>query len=313
MELELEDVHEFLQSAEEIVSSAHEFDPSISGPTLLTFLRKCLFVFLQANCTGPPLDLPPGDRSRLSLDGEDATSNLVGAQYLATASELVRVLPTQTHFPSIEACQTGHLWAARTLAVHQHCLCNAVPTLKSLILLHYDQAINSETDPQARAELCIEASHPYLFYYKYTRAQELLTEAQELAGLKFWLTGKMGYRTKYQKTPTAQLVLETETKREAEEESKRPETVSLDFDRDNVLHETPVLVEPVQTLLAPLDQCLLLAVVQHHSKSRHGDETQREVIAAYLDSTLQQSLNWLVYSTSLLYRCRNQFHDYKTK
>lgn len=311
--MEPEDLGDFLDSAPEVLAALPTFLHSASAAAVLTFVRKCLYAFLQANCTGPPLHLPPGDRTKLSLDGEDPISELVGVDLVLAASEIARVRHMQNHFDTFEECRLSDLWAARALKVHQHCLLNPVPTLKSAVLQHYDRAVENETDARTRAEICVEAAHCSLYYFRVSHAQKLLAEAQDLAGLRFWLTGKMGYRTKYQHAPTAQLVLETESQGAGGLSVQTPASVSLDFDPDNILHETPVLVEPATASLSVLDQCVLLGVVQHQVKARHADEIQREQIGAYLESTLQQALDWLVYSTSLLYRSRNQFHNYKTK
>ena len=310
MELMAEDSAEFVASA--AASEPEAACEALEGPVLLSFLKRALAVFLQANCTGPQLVLPTADRSILALDGEDVTSNIEGAQYIAAASSAVR-----QRFEAFETCPYAHLWAARVLSVHQRCLLSPVPTLKTAVLEHYDQAVaevERDGDRAALAEVHIEVAMAYLRYGKHRKAQELLAAAQDLTGLQFWLTGKMGYRTKYQQTPTAQLVCEAvSVSSHSGMEVQTPESVGLDFDPDNILLETPKLTEELKRPETVLDQCILLGVVQHQVKSKAEDELQKEVIGAYLESTLQQSLNWLVFSTALLYRSRNQFQSYKTR
>ena len=310
MELRAEDSEEFLASEAALQPEAAW--EVLEGPVLLSFIKRALAVFLQANCTGPPLVLPASNRSLLTLDGEDVTSNIEGAQYLAAASSAVR-----ERFDAFETCVWAHLWAARVLSVHQRCLLSPVPTLKTSVLEHYDHALadmEGDGDRQALAEVHIEAALAYLRYGKHRKAQELLAAAQDLTGLQFWLTGKLGYRTKYQQTPTAQLVCEAvSTSSQRGMAVQTPEQVGLDFDPDNYLLETPKLDEELKRPESVLDQCILLGVVQHQVRSRAEEELQLEVIGAYLESTLQDSLNWLVFSTALLYRSRNQFHAYKTR
>lgn len=311
MELQAEG-EEFLGS--EAALQLEEAGRRLEGGMLLALVRKCVAVFVQVNCTGPPLVTPVTPCPSLSLDGEEVTSCIEAPQFLYAASLAVR-----ERFPSMEQCPFAHIWAARTLSLHQRCLLSPVPTLKNAIFDHYEQGIKEVEATGNRehlAEVHIEAALAYLRYGKHRKAQELLAAAQDLTGLQFWLTGKMGYRTKYQTAPTAQLVCEavsTGSTSQGGMAVQTPEEVSLDYDPDNYILEKPKLAEELRTLENALDQCILLGVVGYQMKAVAEEDVQREVVGAYLESTLHQSLNWLVYSTSLLYRSRLQFPAFKTK
>ena len=49
-------------------------------------------------------------------------------------------------------------------------------------------------------------AYVYNYYYKYTEAEYHLEIAANLLGVKFELTGKMGFRTKFQEDKTSQLI-----------------------------------------------------------------------------------------------------------
>ncbi|CAG9317586.1 unnamed protein product [Blepharisma stoltei] len=269
----------------------------------ITFLRT----FMQENISGPPLNLPRTNAENLSLDGEDVITYILGSENLSNARDIFI-----NQFSSIEPLQDSYLWRARYAFLHQQILTHQVESLKSLSLSSYEKALSHDFPPSEKALLLVEYSRCLLYYLQYEQSEQALLQAQELAGLSFNLTGKLGVRTKFQTFKTAQLVLETRSSEEITNVAAEA-PVSIKLDEDCPLHETPQLDQPSLENCSIADQIILLAWVNYFFKTKPKDELQTEIIASYLDKILEKPLNWLVYSEALLYRSKNQFESYKHK
>ena len=91
---------------------------------------------------------------------------------------------------------------------------------------------------------------------QYKEAEKAILSSEKSTGFQYELSGKLGVRTKFQKTKTAQLVLNVHSNKE-DEESAKPNSVALDLDCP--LHESPQFDEKNQDVISIEDQIILLA------------------------------------------------------
>ena len=273
---------------------------SIPPEALFSFSKSSLILFLQDNLSGPPLNLPRTDLPDLQLEGEETISYMSGGIYLLAASKIFT-----SAFSLILSFPDAHLWRARYAFTHQQVLIHPVQFLKDLCLESYSQVPHT-------ALTYIEYSRCLLYYSQYDQAESALISAETQTGIQYNLTGKLGVRTKFQKSKTPQLVLSVRSTIDSDLESlNKPTSVALDDDCP--LRETPLLDEETREIVSLEDQVLLLGWVHYFFKTRPAEELQAEVIASYLDKILQKSMDWLVYSQALLYRSKNQFSSVKYK
>lgn len=182
-----------------------------------------------------------------------------------------------------------------------------MPSLKEICLGTYREVIST-----ASPEVCVEASHCFLYYYKYDEAETALKQAQSATGLSTNLIGKLGLRGKYQTVKAPVLVLEAQSQAYHEvDESTRPETAKLD--EDTYIRERPEIDDELPFSLTLVDQAILLGYVNMTNKTAPDDDGRRETIRAYLDTVQQKSQEWLVYSTGLFFKSLNDMKSYKTK
>lgn len=270
-----------------------------TSEVLFSYAKSSLIIFIQENITGPPLNLPRWQREGLELEGEDPVSYLFGGEFLKACSVLFL-----NHFHLIENEHESHLWRARYAYIHQQALNHPVNRLFTIIQESYNKVDLS-------ALTHIELSRCLIYYSQYEACEHQLLLSEKCTGIKYSLTGKMGIRTKFQVKKTPQLVLSVLSQNPGEEEVKVPE--SLPLDDECPLHETPQLENEDQNQISLLDSVLLLGWVNFFFKSYPSEDLNSEIIGTYLDRILSKSLDWLVYSTALLYRSKNQFQNFKFK
>lgn len=280
---------------DEFLNSDHS---AFSPLELFSHAKSSLILFLQENVSGPSLSLPRWNSSSLDLCGEETISYIFGGEYLMAS---IRVFLNS--FEKIESLADSYLWRARCASTHQQVLTHPVESLKEISLSSYCKV------PET-ALTQVEYSRCLLYYSQYEQAESALQVAETQTGMTYNLTGKLGVRTKFQKTKTAQLVLSVQSYKE-DLEKEKPNSVMLDSDCPVL--ETPVLDEETREMVSLEDQIILLAWVNFFFKTRPVEELQAEVISSYLDKILVKSMDWLVYSQALLYRSKNQFSSAKYK
>jgi tetratricopeptide (TPR) repeat protein len=260
--------------------------------------KSALIVFMQENISGPPLGLSRWTGEGLELEGEDCVSWLLGGEFLLACSRVFL-----NGFERIEHLTGSYLWRGRYCFIHQQALNHPVESLYLIILESYPKAEES-------ALVHVEFSRCLIYYSKYESCERELAFAESCTGIKYGLTGKMGVRTKFQKQKTPQLVLSVISQEKEETEPvKVPSSVTLD--EDCPLHENPQIEEEEKEALSLEDSILLLAWVNFYFKSRPPEDLNTEIIGSYIEKILSKSLDWLVFSTGLLYRSKNQFSSFK--
>ena len=276
---------------------------SFSGFTpeeLFSCSKSALLIFMQENISGPPLNLPRWEQDGLTLEGEDCVSYLHGGEYLLAASQVFL-----KDFSIIEHLESSYLWRARYSFIHQQALNHPVSVLYNLMQESFSRVEHS-------ALTHIEYSRCLIYYSQYEACEAEICKAENKTGIKYGLTGKMGVRTKFQKQKTAQLVLSVISQETLPvEETLLPQ--SIDLDPECPLHETSQLEESNIESLSLEDSVLLLAWVNFFFKSRPSEDLNSEIIGSYIDKLLTKSIDWLVFSTALLYRSKNQFNNFKFK
>ena len=193
----------------------------------------CLHLFLQANWTGPDLDVKPTDVLTItedqavhvtdeSLNSKSTVELAYGgepAYHLAEVPFYLRVAKLLLEQP-FQYCTSAIWWKARAWAVHEHILDEPTAPPEELIshLQSFSKSISSEADLTGRALLEEGLFHHLLSQDR--AAAEVFVKAAHATDLQYELTGALGKRTKFQQTNVSQLVLLAESrKRDADSSS----------------------------------------------------------------------------------------------
>lgn len=295
---EIKSSSDFFSSGQRDRFLSHEFS-DFSPETLFSYAKSSLLIFVQENVTGPPLNLPRWQQEGLELEGEDPVSYLFGGEYLKAASSVFL-----HSFHLIENEFESYLWRGRYAYIHQQALNHPVSLLFTIIQESYSKS-------ELSALTHIEYSRCLIYYSQYEACESQLMLAEKCTGIKYSLTGKMGIRTKFQLKKNAQLVLSVVSQNPTAEDVKVPNSYPLDADCP--LHETPQLDSEDLNEISIPDSALLLAWVNFFFKSLPPEDLNTEVISSYLDRILSKSIDWLIFSTALFYRSKNQFSRFKFK
>lgn len=182
----------------------------------------CLHTFLQANWTGPDLDVHP--LSLLNIPGEKQSSiteetlqqNAITelayagepAYHLATATFLFRLAQILLDLPYYHA-RSAEWWRMRAWNIHAQLLGEPV-AFPGVPLEDLEQTFADE--PDLVGQLWLERG---LLDHRQSNdraALECFVRAARATGLRYELTGALGRRTKFQQTDLTQLVLLAESR-----------------------------------------------------------------------------------------------------
>jgi tetratricopeptide (TPR) repeat protein len=185
----------------------------------------CLHAFVQANWTGPDLDIKPSEViadvknpaliadeildvkaiSELAYGGEPAYHLAQHAAFLRL-SQLIFTLPYQH-------CTSVPWWRLRTSIIHEQLLDETVPlppgTLDSVESLL--QTLSGDRDLAGRLQL-EQGRLEHIFGHDKVASERFLLAARA-TGLQYELTGALGRRTKFQQKDFSQLVLLAESRK----------------------------------------------------------------------------------------------------
>jgi tetratricopeptide (TPR) repeat protein len=191
----------------------------------LTLGVACLHAFLQANWTGPDLDVKPLDTIVLhpQLVSPSITEDLLNAKaiselalggepayHLAHAATFLRFAQLLFALP-YRHCQYVTWWRLRTALVHQQVLDEAV-ALPSDFLTSLDPITSTDAlGHDLAGRLLLEQGLLEHHFAHDKSAAEYFVRAAKATGLEFELTGALGKRTKFQQTELSQLVLLAES------------------------------------------------------------------------------------------------------
>ena len=187
----------------------------------------CLHAFLQANWTGPDLDVRPTDvlppsedqAAHLSDDAlnQQAIVNLAHggepAYHLAEVPFFLLAAKRLLAQPFAH-CQSAVWWSVRAWAVHEHVLDEpAAPPQDLLPRLQVASKNFASSDPDLAGRVLLEEGLFNHLLQQDRAASELFVQAARATQLEFELTGALGKRTKFQQNDVTQLVLLAESRK----------------------------------------------------------------------------------------------------
>ena len=191
----------------------------------LALAVACLHTFIQANWTGPDLDISPSEVLKNYSDAPSSlTEEIIEAKAISElayggepAYHLAKV-PAFLRFSQILlALPYKHLrsvpwWKLRTHIIHQRILDDPVslpidfrPSLEAL-------SSTLTAEPALSGRMFLELGLLEHLFFQDKSAAEYFVKAARSTGLEYELTGALGKRTKFQETEITQLVLLAESK-----------------------------------------------------------------------------------------------------
>ena len=238
---------------------------TVEGEILrLTLAVASLHAFVQANWTGPDLDVQPLDVMQLDSDaitpitnasieqvaiaelayGGEPAYHLVKVPAFLRISQLLLALP-YSHV------QSAPWWRLRATLVHQQVLDEPVAVPLELQASLEPLRLALAADSLLSGRLYLEQGLLDHLFSQDKSAAEYFVKAARATGLEYELTGALGKRTKFQETELSQLVLLAEShlheddldvsfplqkeqgaisQRDASQTSNVPETMALNDD-----------------------------------------------------------------------------------
>ncbi|GJE87502.1 TPR-like protein [Phanerochaete sordida] len=308
-----------------------------------------LHAFLQANWTGPNLDLKPTEILAIPGDLQDTvTDESLNAKsivelahggepayHLAEVPFFLRLAKLLLELP-FERCTSAAWWKTRAWAVHEHVLDEPAAPPEDLIPQLQSSSKNIAADADLNGRVLLEEGLFYHLLEQDRQASELFVKAAQATQLEYELTGALGKRTKFQQNDVTQLVLLAESrKREtdsapvqddtsATESKNLPETLQLNDDtlleRTQFVSSNPAApgsrlthLDPSnQPPLDPLDQCILLAMCLNIKNMSPSHGLTSEQMAPYVDRVIAHARNWSVHTMALLLRSRLEANRTRT-
>lgn len=252
-----------LNAVKELGSEADEELTSL----LLLASVTCLHLFIQANFTGPALEVDPyavtvdgsgaseenikrfaeHNVELLAADGEPAYALTSYPHLLVFATQVLKtVVGTSNNLKSI-----ARWWYVRSLLTHQSILNGAASSLHDGIFENFTPSLlesitgklqDSDLATALKARFYSELARAQLQYDYDAKAEHALKLAQSATELQFVLTGYKAKRTKYQQKETSQMVLLAKSKinkqgANKEDEDNVPQPVSLELNSDLLLEK----------------------------------------------------------------------------
>ena len=205
--------------------SIEQEDDSFNGEVeRLALAVACMHAFIQANWTGPDLDVSPLE---VLADDSDASSPLTEESITAKAiselayggepayhlakvpvflrlSQILLALPYK-HLPSIP------WWRLRVSLVHQHILDDPVSLPVDFRISLETLSVTLTAEPELAGRMFLELGLLEHLFSQDKSAGEYFVKAARSSGLEYELTGALGKRTKFQETEVSQLVLLAES------------------------------------------------------------------------------------------------------
>ncbi|EAU82600.1 tetratricopeptide repeat domain 27 [Coprinopsis cinerea okayama7 len=202
-----------------------EDDPVDNETLRLCLAVACLHAYVQANWTGPKLNVEPLDvlafSSPNSITEQDVNSRAIvelafggePAYHLAEVPVFLRLaqLILATPFTHLKSASW---WRLRTTIVHQRTLDE--PVAHSIDFQHDLDTLSSliANDRSLSARLTLETGLLHHTFQQDKVAAEQFVASARITGMEYELTGALGKRTKFQVNDLSQLVLLAESKLE---------------------------------------------------------------------------------------------------
>ncbi|KAG7095651.1 hypothetical protein E1B28_006373 [Marasmius oreades] len=323
------------------------FDPStsLSDDELesdlfrLNLAIACLHGFVQANWTGPDLNVQPLDVLQLEFITEEALNQQAVAElayggepayHLARAATFLRLAQILLDVP-YKRCQSVVWWQLRTHLVHQEVLDEPVslPEATLRVFEQWQSACPKNDSAELAGRIILENGLLYHIFRQDRAAAEHFVCAARATGLEYELTGALGKRTKFQQKDLSQLVLlaegclpedrinSSESPTTQTENAVVPENLALNDDTlleqteftssslhssrtDRLKHLDPSNQPP----LHPLDQCILLSLCLNVKNTSPSHGLTSEQMSPFISRVITHPRNWSIHTMALLLRSR---------
>lgn len=214
-------------------SVTDEDDPAAREWLRIIIGVALLHAFIQANWTGPNLDVTPLDILTIPPESSDniteeflhrkAVAELAyggePAYHLALVPLFLRLAQLIFDHP-FKHCQSAAWWRLRTCLVHQQVLDEPAAVLPEVQLSLQSMSESITSNPELRGRLSVEEGLLEHFLSNDKAAAELFVHAARQTKLEFELTGALGKRTKFQQWDITQLVLLAESHLRVEDTQK---------------------------------------------------------------------------------------------
>lgn len=308
--------------------------------TRLVLAIACLHAFVQANWTGPDIDIHPLELltsdNEVSINWTEELLHTKSIQELARGGEPAYHLskvPAFLRFAQIlislpyEHLHSVPLWTLRVASVHLQVLDEPVALHEDFHTALQPLLITFASEAHLSGQIYLELGILEHLLTQDKAAAECFIKAAKLTGLQYELSGALGKRTRFQVTEVAQLILLAESHLRIESEKELtsdnnsaenilPETLALND--DTLLEQTEFTsshpgksgsflnhINPSsQPSLHPLDQCILISLCLNirNTSPSHGLTTEQ--MYPYISRVISQPINWSVHTMALLLRSR---------
>ena len=301
----------------------------------LALAVACLHAFIQANWTGPDLDLSPLEVLTNDSDGSSSlTEEIIDAKAISElayggepAYHLAKVPAFLRLSQILLALPYKHLrsipwWKLRTHIIHQRILDD--PVSLPIEFRTSLEALSSTltAKPGLAGRMFLELGLLEHLFSQDKSAAEHFVRAARSTGLEYELTGALGKRTKFQETEISQLVLLAESHLDKNlqgtlsQKEYIPENLALND--DTLLEQTEFTssnpagngsrlghIDPsAQPPLHPLDQCILLSLCLNVRNTSPSHGLTAEQMSPYVSRVISHARNWSVHTMALLLRSR---------
>ena len=262
----------------------------------LALAVACLHAFIQANWTGPDLDITPLE---VLTNDSDTTSSLTEeiidakaiselayggepAYHLAKAPAFLRFSQILLALP-YKHLRSVPWWKLRTHIIHQRILDDPVslpidfrPSLEAL-------SSSLTAEPGLAGRMFLELGLLEHLFSQDKSAAEYFVRAARSTGLEYELTGALGKRTKFQETEISQLVLLAESQLD---ENLQGTLSQKEYNHHNPENNTTDRIKNIPENLA-LNDDTLLEQIQFTSSSPAGSGSR----LGHIDPSAQPPLH----------------------
>ncbi|KAH9942597.1 TPR-like protein [Amylocystis lapponica] len=318
----------------------------------LALAVACLHAFVQANWTGPDLDVTPLEVIAIP---EEISSIVTGeflhhkaiselayagepAYHLAHAPLFLRLSKLLLDIP-YKHCRSASWWKLRAWLVHQQVI-DEPAAVPSDVLASVEPLVHSfVSNPDLVGRLFLEQGILEHYLENDKAAAQYFVRAARATQLVYELTGALGKRTKFQQNDVTQLVLLAKSReREDDKEAVDPAIGTIDAARSSMIPETLALNDDTlleqteftsssasmpdsrldhldpssQPPLHPLDQCILLSLCLNVRNTSPSHGLTAEQMSPYVARVISHPQNWTVHTMALLLRSRLESNRTRT-